>query len=209
MSETAKVRDRVLSEFAFAGKGVDLGVGIPGPEETADKFLPGAEGIDRAPGPGIDRVHDLNTPLPYADGELDYVWSSHLLEHLADWQETLADWVRVLRGEGLLGLYLPHADYYDNAWNPEHLHELRPEAVAEHLHTLGMKVVLSELDVDDVPVSERPPERQHQTERYSFLVVAVKSGSLGQKSPWTCDPTGGRVVEGWNGRGAGGGDRPL
>jgi len=168
--ETSKVRDRVLPYFS--GRGADLGGGGSHPEMPLDKLLPDSILVDWQP--GADVVTNLEFPLPFADGELDYLWSSHTLEHLWAWQLALADWVRVLRpGGGVLGLYLPHADYYDNAWNSDHKVELRPGGVSEVLKRLGMRIELSELDVDDVPLKDRP-ERHVETGRYSFLLVAIK-----------------------------------
>jgi len=168
--ETTKVRDRVLPYLV--GRGADLGPGGLG--EPVDKITPGAIGVDLAP--GSDVVHDLNNPLPFKAGELDWVWSSHCLEHLHNWTLALVDWWRVLRVGGVLGLYLPHEDYYDNAWNHDHKHYLNERQVSTWLRDyLGAEILVCELDVDDVPLRERP-ERHVQTERYSFLVVARKSG---------------------------------
>jgi predicted SAM-dependent methyltransferase len=136
-----------------------------------DKVTPDAIGVDAQP--GSDVTTDLERPLPFQDGEMDWLWSSHLLEHLWSWQLALEDWVRVLRPGGILGLYLPHADYYDNAWNSDHKHALRPDLVGHVLERLGMELLVVELDVDDVPLVQRP-DRHIETARTSFLVIARK-----------------------------------
>lgn len=48
----------------------------------------------------------------FASGELDFVFSSHLLEHINDYKAALKEWWRLVRPEGHLVLYLPHKDLY-------------------------------------------------------------------------------------------------
>jgi SAM-dependent methyltransferase len=169
--ETSKVRDRVLPLLLMAGpKGADLGPGGLG--EPVDKITPDAIGVDLAP--SADVVHDLNHTLPFKAGELDWIWSSHCLEHLHNWTMCLVDWWRCLKSGGVLGLYLPHEAYYDNAWNRDHKHYFNERQVADWMReNLAAIILRCELDVDDVPLSARP-ERHVQTGRYSFLVIAQK-----------------------------------
>jgi SAM-dependent methyltransferase len=56
-------------------------------------------------GPGLGK-----TAADFADDSLDYVFSSHCLEHIADWRETLRHWISKLRPGGVLFLYLPHPE---------------------------------------------------------------------------------------------------
>lgn len=65
--------------------------------------------IDCKPtGPGVV-VHDLTKGLPFADGELDAVYSSHLLEHFPKWQapDFLCECRRVLKTGGIVRLAVP------------------------------------------------------------------------------------------------------
>lgn len=65
--------------------------------------------IDCKPtGPGVI-VHDLGAGLPFADGEVDAVYSSHLLEHFPKWQapEFLRECLRVLKPGGILRVAVP------------------------------------------------------------------------------------------------------
>jgi SAM-dependent methyltransferase len=69
---------------------------------------PGYTNLDLyATGPGI--VTAPADSLPYADGTVDAIWSSHFLEHnlKARIVPTLAEWYRVLRPGGLLQLQVP------------------------------------------------------------------------------------------------------
>ncbi|MSU48865.1 MAG: methyltransferase domain-containing protein [Opitutus sp.] len=54
----------------------------------------------------VDFLADART-LPLADGTLDYLCSSHVLEHLPDAIAALHEWHRVLRSGGLLYLVVP------------------------------------------------------------------------------------------------------
>lgn len=45
--------------------------------------------------------------LPYKDGVLDFVYSSHLIEDFEDWNPVIAEWSRVLKPGGHLVILLP------------------------------------------------------------------------------------------------------
>ena len=52
------------------------------------------------------------------DLEVDYIFSSHCLEHLPDWVGALDYWNSKLKIGGILFLYLPHkSQKYWNPWN--------------------------------------------------------------------------------------------
>lgn len=81
---------------------------------------------------------------------VDYVFSSHCLEHLANPIAALEHWRSRLRRGGILFLYLPHPDMV--YWRPEicrkHLHSWTPEQMAEIVQELGFeKVMHSERDM--------------------------------------------------------------
>ena len=65
------------------------------------------------------------TRLPmFSDGACDFIFSSHLLEHLDDYKSALKDWWRIVKVGGYLCLYVPHKDLYPHAGtklaNPDH-----------------------------------------------------------------------------------------
>lgn len=65
------------------------------------------------------------TTLPFRDNSLDYVVSSHVLEHVANPVAALAEWYRVLRPGGIIYLVVPDRRYtWDHA---------RPLTTVDHL----------------------------------------------------------------------------
>jgi hypothetical protein len=85
------------------GNGADIGAGLwP---------LPDAVPIDVWRGPGASE-----TISQIAAGSLDFVFSSHCLEHNENWQETLQEWIGKLKRGGTLFLYLPHPEC--GIWEP-------------------------------------------------------------------------------------------
>ncbi len=79
------------------GEGVDIGAGLwP---------LPGATPIDSERGEGKE-----NSIESYPDNSLDFIFSSHCLEHVEDWQGALDCWLGKLKPSGNIFLYLPHED---------------------------------------------------------------------------------------------------
>lgn len=84
------------------------------------------------------------------EGQWDYIFSSHCLEHVENPVSALEHWKTRLRPGGVLFLYLPHPDM--TYWRPEncrkHLHLFHPADVAEMLCALGfMDVIHSERDM--------------------------------------------------------------
>ncbi len=84
------------------------------------------------------------------EGEWDYVFSSHGLEHLPNYVAALEHWKTRIRAGGVLFLYLPSEDM--EYWRPQHcrkhLHSFRPEQIAQLLRDLGFVNVLhSERDL--------------------------------------------------------------
>ena len=85
------------------GVGIDIGAGYwP---------YPGAIPVDLFRGPGYGKVvQDFN------DNSLDYVFSSHCLEHIENWKPVLKSWIIKIKVGGILLLYLPHPDC--EIWHP-------------------------------------------------------------------------------------------
>jgi len=115
------------------GKGVDVGAG--------HWPLPGSIPIDATRGPGLQ--HSLSD-VPRSS--LDYVFSSHCLEHIVDWKATLSTWIEKLRPGGVIFLYLPHPDgAIWNAGSPfvgeYHKWNPTPDMIRETLEQFKCEVV--------------------------------------------------------------------
>lgn len=122
----------VAAQFC-KGRGLDIGSG---------KWpLPGAEPVELTQG------GDGNS-LP--EGQWDFVFSSHALEHIVNPVYALEHWKSRLRPGGVCFLYLPHPS--QGYWRPsnckKHLHIFHPADVVLMLEDLGFENVLhSERDM--------------------------------------------------------------
>lgn len=92
--------------------------------------------------------------------KVDYIFSSHCLEHLRDWVEALDYWRTRLHEGGVLFLYLP--DYLQKYWrvwnNRKHIHTFYPALLRDYLMDRGWKnVFVTGTDLN-----------------YSFTVIAEK-----------------------------------
>lgn len=138
------------------GRGLDVGAG--------HWPLPGSLPVDTVDGPGL--IHRIEDVPPASQ---DYVFSSHCLEHIADWGAALDQWISKLRPGGTLFLYLPHpscglwrmdnpAMHAVHAWIPEF------DVVREALVGRGLSIV----EADEGP-----------DHFYSFFLVGRKATSGG------------------------------
>jgi predicted SAM-dependent methyltransferase len=108
---------------------------------------------------------DINDESPYdcfnlPDGQVDYIYSSHCLEHTDDWVKALEIWVSKLKVGGVLFLYLPHEDQeYWRPWNNrKHKHLLRAVDIEECMKSFGLSnIFYGERDLN-----------------YSFMIVGEK-----------------------------------
>jgi ADP-heptose:LPS heptosyltransferase/predicted SAM-dependent methyltransferase len=127
------------------GRGLDIGAGD-------FKVLPHAISVDNChhaqfglqirPDVFVQDAADLSV---FGSQSMDFVYSSHLLEHMADPAATLKEWWRLVKPGGYLVLYLPHDQHYprigEDGANPDHKHNLNNEMVAHWMsqcHTWDM-----------------------------------------------------------------------
>jgi SAM-dependent methyltransferase len=65
--------------------------------------------VDNMKYPGVDKTFDLEkTPYPFKTGSVDYIYASHVLEHLDDTLKILHEWSRILRTGGIIHIRVPH-----------------------------------------------------------------------------------------------------
>jgi len=103
------------------GRGLDLGAGT-------FKVLPHVISVDNGDHANVfghqirpDLVCDCAKLDIIASQTMDFVFSSHLLEHIEDYKSALRDWWRVIKQGGNLVLYLPHKLFYPNQEQIQHM----------------------------------------------------------------------------------------
>lgn len=113
-----KLRNGFFAAY-MAGE-VTIDVGYRGGYDDAVPIFPHAIGVD-VDFPGYD-----GATLPFPGDSVDTVYSSHMLEHVADYRATIRDWHRVLRFGGFIVCIVPHQFLYEkkstlpSLWNPDH-----------------------------------------------------------------------------------------
>lgn len=131
---------RFVMPFALEvckGEGVDVGC------NRMEWKFPGSYPVD----PEINQYHA--TDFPYTN--MDYVFSSHCLEHIPDWVGTLEYWTDKLKPGGILFLYLP--DYSQEYWRPwnnrKHVHMFTPNILRDYLKSTKSfnKIFVSGVDL--------------------------------------------------------------
>lgn len=102
----------------------------------------------------------------FVDESLDYIFSSHCLEHLDKPFEALKLWETKLKPGGVMFLYLPHPDM--KLWKPgspwvKAAHKWQPtyEILAGWFENLGLKIISGSPDQDSF---------------YSFHIAGRKNG---------------------------------
>lgn len=154
------------------GKGVDLGAGM-------FKILPQAIAVDSGEHshtfghPFVADVRADCTKLDlFASQSLDFVFSSHLLEHIQDYKAALKEWWRLVKHGGHMVLYLPHADFYPRIGqpgaNPTHVHDFLPEDIIK-----AMEGISSSNNAFDLIECQ---ERNNDDEYSMFLVFKKQTG---------------------------------
>jgi len=134
MGETSKAKLRWVASGEYqhwieGKKGIDIGCGRMG----------GYDYDTIAPEP--DCVHhdydicDAVTMDAYGVEEFDYVWASHILEHLNDPIKAICRWYNMVKPGGILVIAVPHRDLYEmkrmlpSNWNLDHKTMWLPDSV--------------------------------------------------------------------------------
>lgn len=186
--EQRKCRNRII-EFL---RGVILDVGC-----GDEKITPRSIGVDRE-GKGADIRMDLSKTKAlslFANKQFDTVFSSHFLEHIADYKGMLREMWRVLKENGYLVLYLPHKNLYprigEEGANPTHRHDFLPEDILEKMAEIGsyrlvrnvthseddeysFELVLQKLDVGDARL-----HFQYEPEKITKKAIVIRYGGFG------------------------------
>lgn len=119
-------------------KGVGIDVGCNRDEWKFPSAIP----VD----PAINSFDALNFPCE----NLDYIFSSHCLEHIPNWVEVLDYWTKKLKLGGVLFLYLP--DYSQEYWRPwnnkKHLNAFNSNIIYDYMKDNNyINIFKSEVDL--------------------------------------------------------------
>lgn len=125
------------------GVGLDLGCGHNKPfahfigiDSNIDRQFFGAEATDR------NLTGEVQTLPLFGDETMDFVYSSHTLEHIVDYKAALREWWRVVKVGGYLVLYLPHKDLYPNIGTPganlDHKHDFLPADIERAMRDIAV-----------------------------------------------------------------------
>ena len=114
------------------GQGLDIGAGawvLPSAVSVQNDLHENAYMLDR-----------------YPDNSLDFIFSSHCLEHLEFWKQAINLWTQKIKLGGILFLYLPHESM--KLWNPGglwvgNLHKWKPSTriLLPYLSSCGFNIV--------------------------------------------------------------------
>ena len=117
-----------FAKHVCSGSGYDIGC------MKQEWAFPGATAIDLN---FDDPWHADNLP----EEPVDYIFSSHCLEHVPHWVNTMDYWYDKLKDGGVLFLYLP--DYSQKYWRPwnnrQHNHVFTPNIIRDYMNHKGYK----------------------------------------------------------------------
>ncbi|MCE2574095.1 class I SAM-dependent methyltransferase [Komagataeibacter sp. FNDCR2] len=112
-SISRRLQDSNFVRKYFVGNGIDIG-GKPDPLVLYQSLFPGIASLrtwDWEDG-------DAQFMKGVADNSIDFVFSSHCLEHLHDPYEGLKNWFRIVRPGGYLIVDIPEEDMYEQGIFP-------------------------------------------------------------------------------------------
>jgi SAM-dependent methyltransferase len=99
------------------------------------KAEPDALGIDKSPGSVADIVWDLDDyPWPLESGRFNRIYLSHIIEHVRDVMQTMAEVHRVAKAGASVFITTPHFSSHNSYADPTHLRHL---AAASFDHLTG------------------------------------------------------------------------
>lgn len=164
-----------FNEKYLSGSAI-LDIGYKGYLPDVVPIVPGAIGVE-LDYPGYDGV-----TLPFPDQSQDAVFASHCLEHIADFQNAVRDWFRVLKVGGYLIIMVPHKYLYEkqadlpSRYNNDHKRFYTPSSLVAEIE-MSLRPNTYRLrhlaDNDEGFDYELPPDR-HSGGSYEIEIVVEK-----------------------------------
>ena len=161
------------------GRGLDIGAGdfkILPHAISVDNCHHAQFGISIRPDVFIQTAADLSV---FGSQSMDFVYSSHLLEHMEDPAAALKEWYRLVKPGGYLILYLPHEDHYpkigEDGANPDHKWNLTNQLVNSWMLELSPWDLIKD-------------QVRTQNDEYSMLLIYQKKVKApGVKHTYSCN----------------------
>lgn len=173
MSEVQNYRKLVLP-FITGVNVIDIGSqGDPITPSAIQVELPAAEFEKYSGGSVLEQAgvwRGDGRDLPFKDGTVDTVFSSHLIEDFEDWTPALKEWDRVLKKGGNLIVLTPDDDLFNAAVaggqtpNCAHRHCGHPGEISQTLYKAGLKYQV----IQDALTKQWPGD-------YSILFIGTKA----------------------------------
>lgn len=161
-------------EKYMSGNGLDIG--YSGYEKDVVPILETAIGVDKDY-PGYD-----GRRLPFPSNSQDYVYSSHVLEHIEDYMVTINEWVRVTKPGGFIITVVPHRDLYEkqrklpSKWNADHKRYYTPASLLKEFE-LALSINsfrVRHLQDNDKDHDYNQSETEHSKGQYEIELVIQK-----------------------------------
>lgn len=168
-SETDKAREIIDPKY-LQGRGIDVGC-------ASHKITPDAIGIDGRQLEGVDCVTDDIYNISQIIGlqGVDFLYSSHLIEHLRNPTAAIEDWAKLIKQGGYLILYLPDKRGYSNEGNPEHIFDWDYHSFMFYFTRAFCGVGKNFKGNNFTPIFEIVESKEDFREDcYSFLIIARK-----------------------------------
>lgn len=143
--------------------------------------------LDRLSHDGVNVVADLENGLPFADGSVDVLYASHVMEHIKKFPDLMRECHRVLKPRGVLAIKVPMAGCRAAIADPTHVWHFAPETWCHFdiygdigFDTLGMRQLGFVCKWNEVVEWRRPPLDDGKPGAYftEIIVDFEKDGPL-------------------------------
>lgn len=156
-------------------RGTGLDIGGKGYDNSLS-ILPNAILVD-LDYPNYDGLH-----LPFPNESMDYIYSSHTLEHISDYKATILEWFRVVKKNGFIVTVVPHRDLYEkktelpSRFNGDHKRLYTPASlVKEFEDSLPINSFrVRHLQDNDFGHDYQQPAEEHSKGQYEIELVIEK-----------------------------------
>lgn len=147
------------------GNGIELAP--TGYEEGIQTILPTAIPVD------LDTPGYNGYDLPVSDESQDYIYSSHVLEHIEDYKRAIQAWHKALKIGGHIIIYVPSVYRYEKFSTPPSIHN------PDHKRFYSPASLLKEIEESLLPNSYAIESLRDNYEGFDFS-IGPEAHSVGQ-----------------------------